>query len=251
MASPALHQLRRLADRRRSVRRRPGTPRRSGVARITVDYDPTYGYPRSIVVDVAAMAADDEYSQTAGICVRCPELSSSWTSPAEFVAQSRRYLASEYPTKIQRCLDVLPADAIWRRDDDASNSIGNLLLHLSGNIRQWIVSGVGGAPDARHRRAEFDAREGDDARCADGSACSTTVREADAVLASLDAVRLAELRTIQGRDVTVLDAVYHVVEHFSMHTGQIILLDEALRAGPRAVLRGRGRTRPPALLTGR
>jgi uncharacterized damage-inducible protein DinB len=149
---------------------------------------------------------------------------------AAFVAQSRHYLASEYPTKIRRCLDVLPEEAIWRRDDDASNSIGNLLLHLSGNIRQWIVSGVGGVPDARVRRAEFDAREGDG-----GAALMerllATVRDADAVLASLDAVRLAERRTIQGRDVTVLDAVYHVVEHFSMHTGQIILLAKRFAPG--------------------
>ena len=149
---------------------------------------------------------------------------------AAFIAQSRRYLASEYPTKIQRCLDVLPADAIWRRDDDTSNSIGNLLLHLSGNIRQWIVSGVGGAPDARVRRAEFDAREGDGG-VALMERLLATVRDADAVLASLDAVRLAEFRTIQGRDVTVLDAVYHVVEHFSMHTGQIILLAKRFAPG--------------------
>jgi uncharacterized damage-inducible protein DinB len=139
---------------------------------------------------------------------------------AEFLAQSRRYLAYEYPTKIQRCLDVLPPDAIWRRDDDSSNSIGNLLLHLSGNIRQWIVSGVGGASDARQRSAEFDAREGE-AGPALMERLLATVREADAVLASLDADRLAERRTIQGRNVKVLDAVYHVVEHVSMHTGQI------------------------------
>ena len=148
----------------------------------------------------------------------------------EFLAQSRRYLASEYPIKIQRCLDVLPADAIWRRDDDASNSIGNLLLHLSGNIRQWIVSGVGGAPDARQRSAEFDARSGDDATALMARLLDT-VREADAVLASLDARRLTERRTIQGRDVKVLDAVYHVVEHFSMHTGQIILLAKRFAPG--------------------
>jgi uncharacterized damage-inducible protein DinB len=150
----------------------------------------------------------------------------------EFLAQSRRYLASEYPTKIQRCLDVLPTDAIWRRDDESSNSIGNLLLHLSGNIRQWIVSGVGGAPDTRQRHAEFDARDGDDA-AALMERLLETVREADDVLASLDAKRLAESRMIQGRDVRVLDAVYHVVEHFSMHTGQIILLTK--RFAPRRV----------------
>ncbi len=149
---------------------------------------------------------------------------------SEFIAQSRRYLASEYPTKIQRCLDVLPPDSIWHRDDDASNSIGNLLLHLSGNIRQWIVSGVGGAPDARQRSAEFAAREGDDA-AALMERLLTTVRDADAVLASLDAARLAESRRIQGRDVKVLDAVYHVVEHFSMHTGQIILLAKRYAPG--------------------
>jgi uncharacterized damage-inducible protein DinB len=148
----------------------------------------------------------------------------------EFLAQSRRYLASEYPAKIQRCLDVLPADAIWRRDDEESNSIGNLLLHLSGNIRQWIISGVGGAPDARQRRAEFDARDGDDATALMGHLLAT-VREADDVLASLDAERLAETRTIQGRDVKVLGAVYHVVEHFSMHTGQIILLAKRFAPG--------------------
>jgi uncharacterized damage-inducible protein DinB len=147
-----------------------------------------------------------------------------------FLDQSRRYLAREYPTKIQRCLDVLPAEALWRRDDASENSIGNLLLHLSGNIRQWIVSGVGGAPDARQRSEEFEAREGRAASELIG-ALLDTVREADAVLASLDERSLGEHRQIQGRDVNVLDAVYHVVEHFSMHTGQIILLTKRYAPG--------------------
>ena len=147
-----------------------------------------------------------------------------------FIAQSRRYLASEYPTKIQHCVDLLPTEAIWRRDNESANSVGNLLLHLSGNVRQWIVSGVGGAPDARLRSAEFDAREGDD-----GATLMARLRlalaDADGVLASLDEQRLSEKRTIQGRDVSVLDAVYHVVEHFSMHTGQIILLTKRFAPG--------------------
>ena len=79
---------------------------------------------------------------------------------AQFIARSRYYLADEYPTKIRRCLDVLPADALWLRPNGSSNSIGNLLLHLSGNVRQWIVSGVGRAPDVRHRSAEFAATDG-------------------------------------------------------------------------------------------
>ena len=148
----------------------------------------------------------------------------------EFLDRSRQYLGREYPAKIQRCLDVLPAEALWRRDDASENSIGNLLLHLSGNVRQWIVSGVGAAPDARRRSAECDAREGGDASAL-MAGLLVTLREADAVLASLDEAALRAARRIQGRDVNVLDAVYHVVEHFSMHTGQIILLTKRYAPG--------------------
>jgi len=147
-----------------------------------------------------------------------------------FLDQSRRYLVREYPTKIQRCLDVLPATMLWRRDDATENSVGNLLLHLSGNVRQWIVSGVGGAPDARQRSTEFASREGGSASEL-MAALLDTLREADVVLASLDERSLGEARRIQGRDVNVLDAVYHVVEHFSMHTGQIILLTKRYAPG--------------------
>jgi uncharacterized damage-inducible protein DinB len=147
-----------------------------------------------------------------------------------FIERSRYYLVREYPTKIERCLDVLPAEDLWRRDDASENGVGNLLLHLSGNVRQWIVSGVGGAPDARQRAGEFSAREGDHAPAL-MARLRDTLAEADAVLASLDAARLGERRRIQGRDVKVLDAVYHVVEHFSMHTGQIILLTKRFAPG--------------------
>jgi uncharacterized damage-inducible protein DinB len=147
-----------------------------------------------------------------------------------FLARSRRYLAFEYPTKIRRCLDVLPGDAVWRREDDTSNSIGNLLLHLAGNVRQWIISGIDGAPDARYRSAEFAAREGAGAETL-FAALRATLDEADAVIASLTPDRLLEPRSIQGRDVSVFDAVYHVVEHFSLHTGQIILLTKQYAPG--------------------
>jgi uncharacterized damage-inducible protein DinB len=147
-----------------------------------------------------------------------------------FLERSRHYLVREYPAKIQRCLDVLPVDALWRRDDESTNSIGNLLLHLAGNVRQWIVAGVGGAPDARERSAEFSARAGHDASSL-MDLLRTTLGEVDVVLAGLDARQLEEPRRIQGRDVKVLDAVYHVVEHFSMHTGQIILLTKRYAPG--------------------
>jgi uncharacterized damage-inducible protein DinB len=147
-----------------------------------------------------------------------------------FLERSRHYLVREYPTKIQRCLDVLPADVLWRRDDESGNSIGNLLLHLSGNVRQWIVSGVGGAPDARQRSSEFSAREGADASEL-MAGLRGTLREVDEVLASLDERSLGEARRIQGRDVNVLVGVFHVADHFSMHTGQIILLTKRYAPG--------------------
>ncbi len=140
-----------------------------------------------------------------------------------FLERSRYYLGHEYPTKIERCLTALPPEALWARSDASSNSIGNLLLHLDGNVRQWIVSSVGGAPDHRHRSAEFDATEGGDAKTLFAK-LRGTLDEVDAVLARLTEDDLASHRTIQGRDVSVFEAIYHVTEHFGMHTGQIVLL---------------------------
>jgi len=149
---------------------------------------------------------------------------------ARFVSCSRAYLGDEYRIKIRRAVEALPPDALWWRPHDEANSAGNLLLHLAGNVRQWIVSGVGGAPDARHRASEFEARDGDDAATL-LARLDATLDEADAVIASLTPARLAERVAIQGRDVMVLDAVYHVVEHFSLHLGQLILLAKTLSPG--------------------
>ena len=143
-----------------------------------------------------------------------------------FLERSRYYLGLEYPGKIRLALTTMPADRLWQRANESSNSAGNLVLHLAGNVRQWIVSGVGGAPDVRHRDAEFAARDGAgiepllatlDAACA----------EAVAVFKTLDAAALAETRLIQGRRTTVFAAIYHVVEHFSGHTGQLIMMAKA------------------------
>ncbi|CAN5262144.1 hypothetical protein BH09GEM1_BH09GEM1_25610 [soil metagenome] len=145
------------------------------------------------------------------------------TIAAQFIERSRQYLGHEYPEKIRLCLDILPADAVWQRSDTDSNSIGNLLLHLEGNVRQWIVTNVGGGDDVRRRSAEFAAFTGDEADVLFGR-LRATLDEADAVIAALSAADLETRRNIQGRDVSVFDAIYHVVEHFSLHMGQIILL---------------------------
>jgi uncharacterized damage-inducible protein DinB len=140
-----------------------------------------------------------------------------------FLDRSCFYLQTEYRIKLRVSVEALPANALWWRANEQSNSIGNLLAHLSGNVRQWIVSGVGGAADIRNRAAEFDARSG--ASAAELlAALEQTIDEAVAVIANLSAEDLAATRSIQGRDVTVLDAIYHIVEHFSLHLGQIILI---------------------------
>jgi uncharacterized damage-inducible protein DinB len=142
---------------------------------------------------------------------------------ALFIERSRELLGTEYRTKLRKAVDALPADRLWWRPDELSNSVGNLLLHLNGNVRQWILRGVGGAEGTRDRAGEFAAREGPSAAAllADLDA---TLAEVDRVLAALTPDDLLARRTIQGRDVTVLEAVYHVVEHFSLHLGQIVLL---------------------------
>jgi uncharacterized damage-inducible protein DinB len=129
--------------------------------------------------------------------------------------------------RVESCLGKLNDEQIWARGSENANAIGNLVLHLCGNVRQWIVSGVGGAPDLRQRDREFAARG--------GVAVSElierlrgTVDEAAAVLERVTAERLMEPLVIQGYHATGMAAIYHVVEHFSGHTGQIIFATKML-----------------------
>ena len=147
----------------------------------------------------------------------------------EFLERSRLYLTGELLPRIRAAVERLPEDDVWWRPNEASNSVGNLLLHLSGNVRQWIVSGVGGDVDDRRRQEEFNAVEGADANAL-MDRLTRTVDDAAAVLSSLPAERLLESVSVQGRTVSVLEAIYHCVEHFSMHTGQILYIVK-LRSG--------------------
>ncbi len=140
-----------------------------------------------------------------------------------FIEESREFLSDKYLPKIERCLEQLTDEDIWWRAGKESNSIGNLLLHLEGNVREWIVGGVGKLSFERVRQQEFDERRMI-SRAELIERLRKIVAEADAVLANTDAAILTERRQIQGRDVTVLRAIYHVVEHFSMHVGQIFML---------------------------
>lgn len=137
-----------------------------------------------------------------------------------FLEYSTRKL-SQLANRIQECLRRLSEEQIWARGSEGENAVGNLVLHLAGNVRQWIGSGVGRLPDVRDRDAEFAAR-GLISREELGNRLDQTVKEANRIIEGLTASRLQERVTIQDYEVSVLEAVYHVVEHFSQHTGQII-----------------------------
>jgi uncharacterized damage-inducible protein DinB len=146
-----------------------------------------------------------------------------------FIARASAFLTGDYLPKIERCLEKLTDEQIWWRANEESNSIGNLILHLCGNVRQWIICGVGGQPDNRNRDAEF-AQRGVIARDELLTLLRSTLAEVDTTLRTFDPSLLLEHRKIQGNDVELLYAIFHVTEHFSMHTGQIILLTKLLTA---------------------
>jgi hypothetical protein len=143
-----------------------------------------------------------------------------------FLQKSSSLLVSEYLPKIERCLVRLTDEDVWSRPNEASNSIGNLLLHLRGNIVQWIIGGVAGRAYERHRQGEFDERTHIPSKEL-LARLRVAVEEADAIIRGLDAASLLINHRIQQYEVTALEAIYHVVEHFGMHTGQIILLTKA------------------------
>lgn len=142
-------------------------------------------------------------------------------SGREFLDSARDALKKKYLPKAVACLNALSEKDIWWRPNEASNSVGNLTLHLCGNVRQWIISGVGGAPDVRHRDQEFSER-GPLPRKGLIALLRATVNEACGVLARTPNDSLGKHFSRQGFEKTRLRAIADVVEHFSYHTGQII-----------------------------
>jgi uncharacterized damage-inducible protein DinB len=143
------------------------------------------------------------------------------------VAQAERVLQKVYLPRIIDCLEQLSVEQIWWRPHETVNSVGNLVLHLAGNLRQWIISGLGGAPDVRQRDLEFSERRPLPRRVL-VTQLGKTVREACRVLRKLSPQDLARVVTIQKFQVTAMEAAFHVAEHFSHHAGQIILLTKIL-----------------------
>ncbi|HUH63867.1 MAG TPA: DUF1572 family protein [Terracidiphilus sp.] len=144
-----------------------------------------------------------------------------------FLEFSRQKLLGQYWPRLRACVEPLTDEQVWWRPNEASNSIGNLILHLNGNVRQWLVDSFNRSEDKRDRPAEFSRREGISAAELLAT-LEATMDEASTVLFRLTAEDLAAPFEIQGYHVHGLDAVYQVVEHFGLHYGQIAYIAKSL-----------------------
>ncbi|MBM3811347.1 MAG: DUF1572 domain-containing protein [Acidimicrobiia bacterium] len=135
----------------------------------------------------------------------------------EFSAEKLEQMAG----RIAACLDKLSYEQVWLRHSENENAVGNLVLHLCGNLRQWIGTGVAGKPDVRVRDREFAAR-GDIQVGELKERLAGAAEDAAGIIRGVTAERLTERVTVQGYEKSVLEVIYHVVEHFCGHAGQII-----------------------------
>ena len=135
----------------------------------------------------------------------------------------------ENTPRIDKCLAELTEDEVWARPNDASNSIGNMILHLCGNIRQYAISSLGGIPDVRQRDEEFAAKGGY-TRQELLDKLSATVSEAIDTIRNADEESLLKVRSVQGFDLSGIGIIIHVTEHYSYHTGQIAFWTKLLKA---------------------
>lgn len=136
------------------------------------------------------------------------------------IKECRRRLYDESLPRIRKCLAQLSVDEIWARPNAETVSAGNLVLHLAGNVRQYLIATLGGSPDLRERQAEFDAAGPMPTADLIGR-LEKAMEEASVVLDRIDPARLLETHRVQGFVESGLSILVHVVEHFSYHTGQI------------------------------
>jgi hypothetical protein len=145
-----------------------------------------------------------------------------------FLEFSRRKLMEQYWPRLRTCVESLTDEQVSWRPNDSSNSIGNLILHLNGNVRQWLVASFNRLEDTRDRPAEFNER-GAVSGAALLAQLSATMHEASEVLSRLAEADLLSPFEIQGYHVRGLDALYQVVEHFGLHCGQILYITKMMR----------------------
>ncbi len=140
-------------------------------------------------------------------------------------------LYDESLPRILKCLDQLTEEQIWWRPNESSNSVGNLVLHLNGNVDQWIYAGLGGYPDTRQRQIEFDERKPIDKKSL-AEQLINTMNRIRPVIEKVSKQELLRQRPVQTFEETGATILIHVTEHFSYHTGQIAYITKMLMDKP-------------------
>jgi uncharacterized damage-inducible protein DinB len=146
------------------------------------------------------------------------------------VEDVRKRVVSGYPAQVRAALDSLTDEQIWWRANAASNSVGNLVLHVCGSTRHFLGRGVGGSEYRRDRPREF-AERGPVARAELLRVLEETVAEADATLAGVEAARLLEVSNRAGDPQTILALLLRTAHHWGVHTGQIVYAAKAMKEG--------------------
>ena len=145
----------------------------------------------------------------------------------EFIVQSV-YRLNESSRMIDKSFDKLSEEDVWKRPNASSNSVGTLIIHLCGNITQYIISSLGGTEDRRVRDSEFATHSGYNKKQL-LEKLSGTVEKAITVIQQSDEEKLLKNYSVQGFDLTGVGIIIHVVEHYSYHTGQIAFWTKLLR----------------------
>lgn len=144
----------------------------------------------------------------------------------EFISQAIFRLNENTP-RIEKCLRELSEEDVWKKPNNSSNSVGNLILHICGNITQYVITSLGEQKDQRKRDEEFDAVGG--YTKAELLAClNNTIHQTIEVLRKLDEKDLLQVRSVQGFQFSGIGNIIHIVEHYSYHTGQIALWTKLL-----------------------
>ncbi len=154
------------------------------------------------------------------------------------LAECKRRLYDESLPRIRKCLAEMTVDEIWARPNEQTVSAGNLVLHLAGNVRQYVIATLGGVPDVRERQKEFDAT-GPMPTADLLQRLETTMTEAAAVIDRIDVARLLDTHRVQGFVESGLSILVHVVEHFSYHTGQLAYIVKSRKNVDLGFYRGR------------
>lgn len=145
----------------------------------------------------------------------------------EFIDQSIHRI-DENTKRLRACLDEINESDTWRRPNENSNSVGNLILHLCGNIRQYAISSLGNIPDSRERDKEFSA-DGGYSKLELFDKLRSTLEEAKGVMQNVSTIDLLRKRKVQGYTYSGIGIIIHITEHYSYHTGQIIFWTKLLK----------------------